>query len=57
MTGIKIKVLLLDHPGYRVIIKLLPEFERAAGIEVADEVVPCENAREKQVPNFTSKAT
>ena len=53
--GTKIKVLFLDRPGYRAIIKLLPEFEKATGIKVTYEVVPYENAREKQVLNFTSK--
>ena len=45
----------LDRPGYRAIIKLLPEFEKQTGIKVNYEIVPYENAREKQVLNFTSK--
>lgn len=53
--GTRIKVLFLDRPGYRAIIKLLPEFEKQTGIKVDYEVVPYENAREKQVLNFTSK--
>ncbi len=53
--GTKIKVLFLDRPGYRAIIKLLPEFEKRTGIKVDYEIVPYENAREKQVLNFTSK--
>ncbi|MDE3012059.1 MAG: sugar ABC transporter substrate-binding protein [Pseudomonadota bacterium] len=55
LKGTKIKVLFLDRPGYRAIIKLLPEFEKQTGIKVNYEVVPYENAREKQVLNFTSK--
>jgi multiple sugar transport system substrate-binding protein len=53
--GTKIKVMFLDRPGYRAIIKLLPEFEKASGIKVNYEIVPYENAREKQVLNFTAK--
>ncbi len=55
LKGTKIKILFLDRPGYRAIIKLLPEFEKQTGIKVAYEIVPYENAREKQVLNFTSK--
>jgi multiple sugar transport system substrate-binding protein len=55
LKGTKVKVLFLDRPGYRAIIKLLPEFEKATGIKVNYEIVPYENAREKQVLNFTSK--
>ena len=55
LKGTKIKVMFLDRPGYRAIIKLLPEFEKSTGIKVNYEVVPYENAREKQVLNFTSK--
>ena len=49
LKGTKIKVLFLDRPGYRAIIKLLPEFETKTGIKVEYEIVPYENAREKQV--------
>ncbi len=55
LKGTKVKILLLDRPGYRAIIKLLPEFEKQTGIKVNYEIVPYENAREKQVLNFTSK--
>lgn len=55
LKGTKIKVMFLDRPGYRAIIKLLPEFEKQTGIKVTYEIVPYENAREKQVLNFTSK--
>lgn len=55
LKGTRIKVMFLDRPGYRAIIKLLPEFEKQTGIKVAYEIVPYENAREKQVLNFTSK--
>ena len=55
LKGTKIKVLFLDRPGYRAIIKLLPEFETKTGIKVEYEIVPYENAREKQVLNFTAK--
>ena len=41
-------------PGYRAIIKLLPEFEKKTGMKVKYEIVPYENTREKQVLNFTS---
>lgn len=55
LKGTKVKILFLDRPGYRAIIKLLPEFEKQTGIKVNYEVVPYENAREKQVLNFTSQ--
>ena len=55
LKGTQVKVLFLDRPGYRAIIKLLPEFEKATGIKVNYEIVPYENAREKQVLNFTAK--
>ena len=55
LKGTQVKVLFLDRPGYRAIIKLLPQFEKQTGIKVAYEIVPYENAREKQVLNFTSK--
>jgi multiple sugar transport system substrate-binding protein len=55
LKGTQVKVMFLDRPGYRAIIKLLPEFEKATGIKVNYEIVPYENAREKQVLNFTSK--
>ena len=52
--GTKINVIFLDRPGYRAIIKLLPEFEAKTGIKVNYEIVPYENTREKEVLNFTS---
>ena len=52
--GKEINVIFLDRPGYRAIIKLLPEFEKKTGIKVNYEIVPYENTREKQVLNFTS---
>jgi multiple sugar transport system substrate-binding protein len=55
LKGTKIKVMFLDRPGYRAIIKLLPEFEKQTGIKVDYEIVPYENAREKQVLNFASQ--
>lgn len=55
LKGTQIKVIFLDRPGYRAIIKLLPEFEKQTGIKVAYDIVPYENACEKQVLNFTSK--
>ncbi len=48
-------MIFLDRPGYRAIIKLLPEFEKKTGIKVNYEIVPYENTREKQVLNFNSK--
>jgi multiple sugar transport system substrate-binding protein len=53
--GTQVKIIFLDRPGYRAIIKLLPEFEKATGIKVNYEIVPYENTREKQVLNFTSQ--
>ena len=53
--GTEINVIFLDRPGYRAVIKLLPEFEKATGIKVNYEIVPSENTREKQVLNFNSK--
>ena len=53
--GTQLNVIFLDRPGYRAIIKLLPEFEKATGIKVNYEIVPYENTREKQVLNFNSK--
>ena len=53
--GTQLNVIFLDRPGYRAIIKLLPEFEHTTGIKVNYEIVPYENTREKQVLNFNSK--
>ncbi len=53
--GQQINVIFLDRPGYRAIIKLLPEFEKKTGIKVNYEIVPYENTREKQVLNFNAK--
>lgn len=53
--GTTINVIFLDRPGYRAIIKLLPEFEKATGIKVNYEIVPYENTREKQVLNFSGQ--
>lgn len=55
LKGTPINVTFLDRPGYRAIIKLLPEFERRTGIKVNYEIVPYENTREKQVLNFTAR--
>ncbi len=55
LKGAQISVTFLDRPGYRAIIKLLPEFERRTGIKVNYEIVPYENSREKQVLNFTAR--
>lgn len=52
--GTELSVIFLDRPGYRAIIKLLPEFEAKTGIKVKYEIVPYENTREKQVLDFTS---
>jgi multiple sugar transport system substrate-binding protein len=54
-SGTQINAIFLDRPGYRAVIKLLPEFEKSTGIKVNYEIVPYENAREKEVLNFTSK--
>jgi multiple sugar transport system substrate-binding protein len=53
--GEQLNVTFLDRPGYRAIIKLLPEFEKKTGIKVNYEIVPYENSREKQVLNFNAK--
>ncbi len=53
--GTQLNVIFLDRPGYRAIIKLLPEFERQTGIKVNYEIVPYENTREREVLNFNSK--
>lgn len=53
--GTQINVIFLDRPGYRAVIKLLPEFEKKTGIKVNYEIVPYENTREKQVLNFNAK--
>ena len=50
--GTQINVIFLDRPGYRAIIKLLPEFEKKTGIKVNYDIVPYENTREKEVLNF-----
>ncbi|SFU76276.1 multiple sugar transport system substrate-binding protein [Methylobacterium sp. 174MFSha1.1] len=55
LKGTAVTTTFLDRPGYRAIIKLLPEFEKKTGIKVNYEIVPYENAREKQVLNFTSR--
>lgn len=55
LKGTEISGIFLDRPGYRAIIKLLPEFEKKTGIKVNYEIVPYENTREKTVLNFTSK--
>ncbi len=52
--GTELNVIFLDRPGYRAIIKLLPDFEKATGIKVNYEIVPYENTREKEVLNFNS---
>lgn len=53
--GTQISVIFLDRPGYRAIIKLLPEFEQKTGIKVTYDIVPYENTREREVLNFNSK--
>ncbi|MBH0238293.1 sugar ABC transporter substrate-binding protein [Methylobrevis sp. L22] len=55
LAGTEISGIFLDRPGYRAIIKLLPEFEAKTGIKVNYEIVPYENTREKTVLNFTSQ--
>ena len=55
LRGTQLNVIFLDRPGYRAIIKLLPDFERKTGIKVNYEIVPYENTREKQVLDFSSQ--
>ena len=52
--GTQLNVIFLDRPGYRAIIKLLPEFEKKTGIKVNYDIVPYENTREREVLNFNS---
>ena len=53
--GTQLNLIFLDRPGYRAIIKLLPDFEKQTGIKINYEIVPYENTREKEVLNFNSK--
>ncbi len=53
--GTELHVIFLDRPGYRAIIKLLPEFEKQTGIKIDYEIVPYENTREKEVLNFNGQ--
>jgi len=53
--GTQLHVIFLDRPGYRAIIKLLPDFEKATGIKVSYEIVPYESTREKEVLNFSGQ--
>ena len=53
--GTQLNVIFLDRPGYRAIIKLLPDFEKATGIKVNYEIVPYENTRQKEVLNFNGQ--
>ena len=53
--GTQLHVIFLDRPGYRAIIKLLPDFEKATGIKVNYEIVPYENTRQKEVLNFSGQ--
>lgn len=53
--GTQLHVIFLDRPGYRAIIKLLPDFEKATGIKVNYEIVPYDNTREKEVLNFSGQ--
>ena len=52
--GTQLNVIFLDRPGYRAIIKLLPDFEKKTGIKVNYDIVPYENTREREVLNFNS---
>src|SRR6516164_560867 len=52
--GTQVSVIFLDRPGYRAIIKLLPEFEQKTGIKVKYDIVPYENTLEKEVRDFSS---
>jgi multiple sugar transport system substrate-binding protein len=53
--GTELHVIFLDRPGYRAIIKLLPDFEKQTGIKVNYDIVPYENTREKEVLNFSGQ--
>jgi multiple sugar transport system substrate-binding protein len=55
LKGTTINALFLDRPGYPAIIKLLPEFEQQTGIKVKYDIVPYENAREREVLNFNGQ--
>jgi len=54
--GTTIKALFLDRPGYVAAQELLPQFEEATGINVEWETLPYENAREREVLDFTAAA-
>ena len=47
-------MIFLDRPGYRAIIKMLPDFEQKTGIKVKYEIVPYESTLEKEVRDFSS---
>jgi multiple sugar transport system substrate-binding protein len=52
--GTEVSVIFLDRPGYRAIIKMLPDFEQKSGIKVKYEIVPYESTLEKEVRDFSS---
>src|SRR5260221_7771808 len=52
--GTEISVIFLDRPGYRAIMKMLPDFEQKTGIKVKYEIVPYESTLEKEVRDFSS---
>jgi multiple sugar transport system substrate-binding protein len=52
--GTEVSVIFLDRPGYRAIIKMLPDFEQKTGIKVKYEIVPYESTLEKEVRDFSS---
>jgi multiple sugar transport system substrate-binding protein len=53
--GTSINCFFLERPGYRAAEKMIPEFEKATGIEVKFEITPYENSHEKQVLDWTGQ--
>lgn len=53
--GTTINCFFLERPGYKAAEKMIPEFEQETGIKVTWEETPYENAREKQVLDWTGQ--
>ncbi len=54
--GTSINCFFLERPGYKAAETLIPTFEQITGITVNFEVTPYENAREKQVLDWTGQS-
>jgi len=53
--GTTINCFFLERPGYKAAERLIPQFEQETGIKVTWEETPYENAREKQVLDWTGQ--